>query len=165
MIKHPSEKVRKTAVRVLLARDPKFVQQLFPLISDPESGIRKDILSSIATQRSSTAENLLLKYLKENFGNKDTEHLLACYATLGSCGSATAIPFLRKILLGQGWNRFSKSGRLVHREGAATALTLLDTWEANDILLAASNSRFQVIRQAFQMAMAKIDTSKEYNNG
>ena len=107
---------------------------------------------------------MLLKYLRENFAEMDPAHILDCYEALGRCGSNNSIPYLSMILLGQGWNRFIGVGKLIHREGAAIALALLDTWEAKDILLAASKSRFQVIRKAFQSAMARSDVSGENAN-
>ena len=165
MTEHPSAKVRKEGIRVLLVRDPFFVQKLFFLIDDPRKEIRKDIFAGIAMQRSSVLENMLLKYIKENFDKKDSAHILACYEALGRCGSAAATPFLRRILLDQGWNWFKGYGKLIHREGAATALALLDTRAAKNILQTASKSKFKVVREAFDKAMAKIDASGEDSNG
>ncbi|GAG79777.1 unnamed protein product, partial [marine sediment metagenome] len=161
MSEHPSEKVRRKAVKELLARNSNFVQKLFSLIDDPDEEIRTCILAAIAKQRSSVLENMLLSYLRKNSAQKDPTHILACYETLGRCGSNNSIPFLRRILLGQGWNSFKGLGKLIYREGAAIALTLLDTWEAKDVLLEASKSKFQVIREAFQSAMKKNDVSGE----
>jgi hypothetical protein len=41
------------------------------------------------------------------------------------------------------------SGKAVFRDGAAIALALLDTPDANNVLQKASKSRFKVIRKAF----------------
>jgi len=165
MSEHPSEKVRGEGVRVLVARDPKFAQKLFYLIDDESEAIRQEILAGIAKHKSSVLENMLQKYIKENFDKKDPTHILACYEALGRCGSANSIPFLKRILLDNGWNKFKGFGKLLHREGAATALVLLDIWEAKDILLAASKSKFRVIREAFQKAMANSETSGENTDG
>jgi hypothetical protein len=165
MVEHPSEKVRAQAVKILIAKDPKIVSQLFSHIDDPCEEVRKVILAGIARQKSTLVENLLLKYMKENFDEKEPEHILACYEALGGCGSVTALQFLKRLLLGQGWNRFTGFGKELHRQGAATALALMDTWETKDILLEASKSRYQVIRQAFQKAMAKIDALRGNNDG
>lgn len=165
MVEHPSEKVRAQAVKMLMAQDPKIVSRLFALVDDPSEKVRKEILAGLARQKSTMTENLLLKYIKENIDHKTPEHILACYEALGGCGSVTAIQFLKRILLGQGWNRFSGFGKELHRQGAATALAVMDNWEAKDILLDASKSRYQVIRQAFQKAMARIDTLRDSSNG
>jgi len=164
LIKHPSEKVRIEAFRELVSRDPHFAHKLFSLINDPSEKIRTGVLAAISKQRSTVLENMLLKYLRENSAQQDPAHILACYEALGRCGSNNSIPFLSRILLEKGWNRFKGLGKLIHREGAAVALALLDTWEAKDILLAASKSKFKVIREAFQRAMARSDVSGENAN-
>jgi HEAT repeat protein len=165
MSEHPSEKVRRKAVKVLLARDPQVAIKLFPFLDDPNAGIRKDLLAVIAKQKSPVLENMLLKYLQENVDNKDTKHILACYKTLGCCGSDKAIPFLRRVLLDKGWNRFIGLGKPLHREGAAIALNLLDSQQTKSILLKASKSRFRVIRDGYHRAMTKSDSSGEGTNG
>jgi len=165
MTQHPSEKVRAQAIKILLSKDPKIAAQLFSLIDDPNEKIRKEIFTGIASQKSSLMENLLLKYIKGNLEQKDPEHILACYEALGSCGSVTAFQFLKRILLSQGWNRFKSFGKALHREGAAMGLLLMDTWEAKDILLEASNSRYPVIRQAFQNAMTRFEGLRGISDG
>jgi hypothetical protein len=163
MCDHSSEKVRRKAIKELVARDPKYAQKLFSLIDDPSKEIRTSILAAFANQRSSTLENMLLSYLKETSAKKDPPHILACYKALGRCGSNTALPFLRRILLSRGWNSFMGSGKLIFREGAAIALALLDTPEAKDILQKASKSKFGVIRKAFDRTKT-ITVSGENTN-
>jgi len=154
MCDHPSDKVRRNAIKELIARDPRYAQKLFSLIDDPSREIRASILAAFANQRSGVLENLLLNYLKENSTKKDPDHIYDCYEALGRCGSNTSVPFLSEILLSRGWNSFMGSGKLIFREGAAIALALLDTAEARDVLQQAATSRFQVIRKA----VARIKT-------
>ena len=59
MSEHPSELVRREAVKLLLNRDPQSVLKLFHLIEDPSLEIRKLILGDIAKQRSTVLENLI----------------------------------------------------------------------------------------------------------
>jgi hypothetical protein len=151
MIGHPSEKIRAQGVKQLVSKNPQTVSKLFYLIDDPYGPVRKEILAAIAGQKSSTVENLLLKYLKDSPEHKEPEHILACYEALGRCGSVTATQFLKRILLSNGWNRFTGFGIPLHRQGAAAALARMDTPETMDILLEASQSKFQVIRQAVEM--------------
>jgi hypothetical protein len=165
MSEHSSEKVRREAVRVLLVREPQSVLKLFPLINDPSIKIRRDILAGIAKQKSSVLENLLLKYIKENIGQQNADYILACYKALGHCGSNRAIPYLRRVLLAHGWNRFFGLGKPVHREGAATALALLESRQAENILLEASKSRFRVIREASHKAPTRNNAEGEGRNG
>jgi hypothetical protein len=164
MTKHPSEKVRMGAVGELVTRDPNFTKKLFSLIDDPSEKVRTGTLAAISQQRSAGLENMLQKYLRENSAQMDPAHIFACYEALGRCGSNNSIPYLRIILMEQGWNRFIGLGKLFHREGAAIALTLIDTSETQEILLAASKSKFKVIREAFQRAMARSDVSGENTN-
>ena len=147
-----------------LNRDPKYAQKLFSLIDDPSKEIRTCILAAFAKHKSSVLENMLLNYLKENSAQKDPAHILACYKALGRCGSNTAVPFLRRILLSRGWNSFMGSGKLVFREGAAIALALLDTPEAKNVLQKASKSRFKVIRKAFDRTKTISAVSGENTN-
>jgi hypothetical protein len=149
MCKHPSDMVRRKAIKELVDRDPKYAQKLFSFIDDPSKEIRTSILAGFAKHKSSALENMLLNYLKENSTQKDPVHILACYRALGRCGSNASVPYLRRILLSRGWNSFMGSGKLIFREGAAIAVALLDTPEAKDVLQKASKSRFKVIRKAF----------------
>jgi len=163
MCEHPSDMVRRKAIKMLVERDPKYTQKLFSLIDDPSKEIRTCILAAIAKHKSSTLGNMLLNYLKENSAKKYPVHILACYEALGRCSSNTAVPFLRRMLLDRGWNSFMGSGKLIFREGAAIALTLLDTPEAKDVLQKASKSRFKVIRKAFDRTRT-ITVSGENTN-
>ena len=163
MCDHPSNKVRRKAIKELVDRDPKYAQKLFSLIDDPSKEIRTCILAAFAKQQSSALENMLLSYLKENSAQKDSAHILTCYKALGRCGSNTSVPFLRRILLSRGWNSFMGSGKLISREGAAIALAFLDTPEAKDVLQKASKSKFGVIRKAFDRTKT-ITVSGENTN-
>ncbi len=163
MCDHPSDMVRKNAIKELLDRDPKYSQKLFSLIDDPRKDIRTCIFTAIAKNKSRALENMLLNYLKENTDPKDPSHILACYEALGHCGSNRAVPFLSRILLSQGWNSFMGSGRLIFREGAAIALVLLNTPDAKVNLQKASMSKFKVIRKAFDKTKT-ITVSGENTN-
>ena len=163
MCDHPSENVRRKAIKELVGRDVRYAQKLFSLIDDPNATIRSSILSAIAGQRSTVLENMLLDYLKVNSAKKNPEHTVACYKTLGQCGSDISVPFLSKILLKLGWNSFMGTGKLIFREGAAIGLAFLDTQEAKDVLQKASESRFKVIREAYD-ATKTVTVSGENNN-
>ena len=165
MCGHSSDIVRRKAIKELVNRDPAYAQKLFSLIDDPSEEIRAAILSAFARHRSAALENRMLDYIKENIGKKEPAHILACFEALGRCGSSTAVPFLSKILLGRGWNRFMGTGKPVFREGAAVALSLIDTPEAAaDALEKASKSRFRVIRNALDGIKTRSDSSGENTN-
>ena len=122
------------------------------------------ILAAFGKQKSSVLENLLLDYLQENSAQKSTAHTLACFRALGNCGSNKAVPFLSSIILSRGWNKFMGSGKPVFREGAAIALALLDTPEAENILQQASKSRFRVIRNALGKIMTTTASGEKNND-
>jgi hypothetical protein len=82
-----------------------------------------------------------LEYLEEGKSNRsDDEHIIACFRTLGRCGSPRSIPFLRKTLLGRGW--LPSLRKLSYRQGAAFALQSMGTKEAQEVLEEASKSLF-----------------------
>ncbi|MCF8056218.1 MAG: hypothetical protein K9K37_06230 [Desulfocapsa sp.] len=164
MCDHSSDMVRRKAINELVDRDLKYAQRLFSLIDDPSKEIRTCILAAFAKHKSRMLENMLLNYLRGNSAQKNPAHILACYKTLGRCGSNTAVPFLRSIVLSRGWNSFLGSGKLIFREGAAIALALLDTPEARDVLQKASKSRFKVIRKAFDRTKNISNVSGENTN-
>jgi hypothetical protein len=150
---HPSERIRDHALRFLMTRDlsPEILEKLFPLIEDESEAVRELILEYLGSRRSGLAEGLLLDYLeKGRFQRKDREHLLACYKTLGRCGSALSIPFLRDVLLSQSW--IPGFGRAVHRQGAAMSLMELQEPEAKEALEKASQNLSPRVRRAYKKA-------------
>jgi len=159
MCNNSSGKLRRKAIKELVDRDPQYLQKLFSLIDDPSREIRAFILTAIAKHKSSALEQMLLNYLKENFAQKDPAHIHACFVALGRCGSSTAVPFLSGILLSRGWNSFLGSGKLIFREGAAIAMSLVGTPEAEEALQKAAKSRFKVVRKAFDGSKTIIDNN------
>jgi len=148
MCDHPSDIVRRNAIKELVKRDPEYAQKLFSRIDDPSKEVRASILAAFGKKRSGALENLLLNYMQENIGKKDPAHILACFEALGRCGSNTSVPFLSKILLNKGWNSFMGTGKPVFRQGAAQALLFIGTPEAKDAVKKASESSFEVVRNA-----------------
>jgi HEAT repeat protein len=151
MIKHPSELVRKQAIKGLIERKHQPVKDLFPLIEDPNGAIRMQTLVYLGRCKSAEAEGLLLNYLKQRrFKILGSQHLLSCYRALGHCASSRSIPFLREALLSQAW-AFG-SGRTLQRQCAATALIAIGTADAKSILKKASQSLFPNIRFSYRKA-------------
>ncbi len=165
LCKHPSNKMRRKTIDELLERDPKYTRKLFSLIDDPSDEIRGCVLAAFERHKSVSLENLLLSYLQENSAQRDPNHILACFRALGYCGSNRSVPYLHKLLLNKGWNRFMGSGKPIFREGAAIALALINTTEANSALQAASKSRFKVVRDAFDKTKRISSFSGKKING
>jgi hypothetical protein len=149
MAHHTSERVRKEAMRAVIARDLWIPEKLMSLIDDKSSAIRKVLIKYLGSRRSEAAEGLLMNYLRtQRFHKKDNEHLSACFRALGKCGSARSIPFLRDTLFkGSLISRFRGS---VRRNSAAVALFELRTEKAKQILEEAARSRYRGIRNAAQ---------------
>jgi HEAT repeat protein len=145
MVRHPSAAVRHEAVKPLLSRGTTDMKGLFHLIEDENDTIRRLILRYMGQERNKTTEALLLNYLEEGKLNRtDDAHIVACFRTLGRCGSPDSMPFLRKMLLGRGWLPSLKGS--AYLQGAAFALQSLGTEEAQEVLVKASKSLLPAVR-------------------
>ncbi len=152
LVHNSSERIRRRALDTLIARDYRFLKEVFSLIEDPSDPIRMLMFKYLGQNRNELAEGLLLDYLdKQQFQRNDEHHLLACYSALGRCGSGRSIPLLRKALLSKGWVPGFKRSR--HRRGAVMALKTLQLDEANDLLDKSSRSLCLFVRIAYRKAM------------
>ena len=141
MVRHHSPSVRHEAVKSLLRKGAANIKGLSHLIEDENVAIRRLILHHMAQERNKVTETFLLEYLERSKPkSSDHEHIIACFRTLGRCGSQSSIPFLRKMLLGRGW--LPSLRKLPYRQGAAFALQSLSTKEAQEVLQEASKSLF-----------------------
>jgi HEAT repeat protein len=152
MVHHSSVAVRHEAVRSLLSRGPGNIKALFHLIEDDNDSIRRLILRQMSQERTKEIEELLLDYLEQGqLQRTDDDHIVACFRTLGRCGSPRSIPFLRNTLLGRAWlPSFRKSA---YRQGAAYALQALGLKSAREVLEAAGRSLFPSVKRAARKAM------------
>jgi HEAT repeat protein len=145
MVRHPSPRVRHEAVKPMLKRGTADIQGLFHLIEDENQAIRRLVLHHMAQDRNQVTENLLLEYLEQGKPKRsDDEHIIACFRTLGRCGSPRSIPFLRKMLLSRAW--LPSLRKMSYRQGAAFALQSMATKEAQEVLEEASKSLFSGAR-------------------
>jgi len=145
MVRHPSARVRHEALKPLLSRGPTDIKGLFHLIEDKNDAIRRLVLRHMAQERNKVTETLLMEYLEQGKLNRsDDEHIIACFRTLGRCGSPRSIPFLRKTLLGRPW--LPGFRKLSYRQGAAYALQSMGMEEAQEVLEEASRSLFPTVR-------------------
>ena len=153
MVRHPSARVRHEALKPLLSRGTTDIKGLFHLIEDKNDAIRRLLLRHMAQERNKVTETLLLEYLEQGKLNRsDDEHIIACFRTLGRCGSQSSIPFLRKTLLGRAW--LPSFRKLSYRQGAAFALQSMGIEEAQEVLEEASKSLFPNVRGIARKIMA-----------
>ncbi len=152
MVRHSSAKVRHEAVKALLSRGTASIKGLFHLIEDENDSIRHLILRHMGQEKNKVTEAFLLEYLEQgNLKRSDDEHIIACFRTLGRCGSPHSIPFLRKTLLGRGWlPSFRKSA---YRQGAAFALEVMGVKGAQEVLEDASRSFYPSVRRIARKIM------------
>ncbi len=153
MILHPSEAVRKEALKTVILRRLWVPEALAPLLSDQSDYIRSLTVRYLSSRKSAVGEALLIEHLKrERFSKKDPE-LIACFKALGKCGTPNSIPFLRDTLLkGNLLTRFRESPR---RRGAAVALAYLGLEDSRVVLEKAFHSRFPAVRNAAKTVIRK----------
>jgi hypothetical protein len=145
LTRHPSSRVRHEAVKGIFSRDPGRVKDIFNLIEDQDDSIRQLVLNQLGQSRDETIEDLLLSYLsKIKTSNNEEKHLILCFRTLGKCGSARSISFLRETLFRRGW--MPGFWRSALRRGAAIALVAMDIPEAALVLKDASRSLYPSLR-------------------
>jgi hypothetical protein len=149
MLQKPSETIRKEALRAVILRRLWAPQALAPLLDDLDPSIRQLTVRYLGSRKNEVAEALLIDHLKRGKppGNSGQE-LIACFKTLGKCGTSEAIPFLNDTLLKGGLiSRFRDSLR---RRGAALALLGLNSEQSKAVLEKACRSRFPGVRNAAQ---------------
>ena len=146
LVRHSSERIRQEALKGIFQRDPAHIHEVFNLIDDRDESIRRLILKHMGQSRNQAAERFLLSYLEHQISkNTHNDHVIACFTTLGQCGSSRSIPFLRRTLFGTGW--LPSFGKTAHRMGAAIALSKIGTKEARQVLEDAGRSFYPSLRR------------------
>jgi HEAT repeat protein len=158
LTRHPADEVREDALKLLLKRNAGGSSSLFYLIEDSNPKIRQLLLQHLGHRRDPKTEKRLLDYLANHeYHLRENKHLLACYRTLGLCGSPLCLPFLRRTLTGRPLMDILNFSGSVHRHGAAMALKLSDLPEAAQVLSSAAKSIFPNIRRAAQTAQNSLE--------
>lgn len=145
LARHSSAAIRRMAVRAIGLMPGDQMAAIFEFISDADASVRQAILTHMGQSRNETAEDLLMKYLKNlNVGATRADHVMECFRTLGRCGSVRSVPFLRATLFHRKWLAgFQKSAA---REGAALALVELRIPEAREVIETAGRSFYPGLR-------------------
>ncbi|MEE9120547.1 MAG: HEAT repeat domain-containing protein [Syntrophobacteria bacterium] len=152
MVHHSSARVRQAAVKGLLRRGPASIKELFHLIEDEDDSVRRLILHHTGKERNEVSETLLLQYLEQGkIKGSDDKHIIACFRTLGRCGSPRSLPFLRQTLLGRAWLPDLRSS--AYRQGAALALQAMRIKGAQQVLEDASRSLKPGVRRIARKVM------------
>jgi len=150
LLRHPSERVRQEAIKGVFQRESPHMRDVYSLIDDKDKSVRLMIFKNMGRTRNKSAESFLLNYIEHKLTlNADSDHIAACFSTLGQCGSSRSVPFLRRML----FNRplipdFGKASLL--REGAVLALNRIGTDDARKVLNEARRSMYPAVRQAMK---------------
>lgn len=133
MLRTATGTLRHEVVKSLAKQKPVLAEVLLPLVNDSDSAVRKIVITRLGSERNAQSEDYLIDSINHlKFTKKEIGALMKLYRTLGGCGSATAVPFLKKQLSRR--SLFARKVAAAHREGAALALGLLKLPEAESIL-------------------------------
>jgi hypothetical protein len=155
MLHNPSERIRKQAIKHLIAQGSLSLEIIFPFIEDSSKSICQLILDYLKQNKSEKGEALLIEYLQQKrFLLNNNQHIIACYKTLGKCGSSKSIPFLQEILFKR--RLIPDFRKAIHRQGSIIALIGLETKEARKLLQKASKSFFPNVRSAYKRGLDAI---------
>ena len=153
MIVHENSQIRYTALTVCISKNCQEFKKLFSLIDDPNENVRTRLLYFISRERNTLNEDLLRQYLEQRkYLLKTKDHILACYRTLGRCGSERSKLFLKETLLAGKGRSLLSLGPSIHQIGAALALKALNTENSKATLEKASKSLIPNVRLAYRRA-------------
>lgn len=139
LARHPAAHIRNMAIQRILLKDPERAKELIHAIDKMDKETRSLVLEQLGRTRDISVEENLLAYLRSiKFEKNEIDYLFLCFRTLGKCGSARSIPFLRETLLKGGLIPGFRKSAL--RTGAAIALLTMDLPEAEMVLQEASHS-------------------------
>ena len=117
------------------------------MVEDESTSIRKTVLDYLGSKRCEKTERLFINYLKKGkTSTSESNHLFACFRTLGLCGSERSIPFLQELLLEGNLLAKLLGSPVLH--GAGIALSGLDKQEAWFILKKAAGSLYPGVRRS-----------------
>ena len=145
LARRPSASIRRMSIKAIGQLPGDQTPAIFEFIDDPDPSVRQAILTRLGQSRNETAEDLLITYLQNPKSRtaKD-EHIIECFRTLGKCGTARSVAFLRATFLHRKWLAgFQKSP---FREGAALALVELKIPEARETIETAGRSFYPGLR-------------------
>ena len=111
------------------------INEIFPLISDPDEKIRAFVIERLGRRRCGVVEGKILEYLKTYCPiEKNSGHFLAVCSVLGRCGSERSIPYLSQLLFRWPMMGILRPAGSPLRTGAIMALEALRTKEAEMLI-------------------------------
>ena len=123
-----SGRLRFEAAKSLGKIKPLLTEFFFPLVDDSQGAVREYAIKRIGQEKNLLSEEFLIDCIRSGtFKKEDHQRLLSLYKALGGCGSAEALPFLKKQTKKHSVIR--RKLYAIHREGAALALGILNVIE------------------------------------
>jgi hypothetical protein len=149
LLRRDSSLIREKAIRAIMDRGLVPAREVFEWIDDPDEVVRRFVMRQLGKKRDNATEELFLSYLRNATFQKDqADHVMACFKTLGRCGSLHSIPYLRETLLQRKW--MPGFWRALYRRGAVVALEALALPESEQLLDKARRSMHPNLRSVFK---------------
>jgi HEAT repeat protein len=152
---HREMRVRREAVQALGAiGGAKAFHLLIKALQDVDVRIRCAAALNLGKVGRKNSLPYLLEVIQaKEFTRKEAAEKKAFFDAIGLAGSNDPIPLLRKLLLKKAWFRRKKMDEL--RQGAASALALIASREAKEVLERGQESRNARIRKTCQQALRR----------
>ena len=152
--------LRKTGVQALTRQSTAAYEDVIAFIKDPDSEVRQIVYNFLAQNTNPELPGIILKYLeKAPFSVKEEHSLLLLYQALGQCAKGSPPAWLSYQLMARPW-RLGKLRR-IHRLGAALALALSASPEAEQTLEKAAKSIWPTLRRAVRQAEELLNERAE----
>jgi len=152
---HREMRVRREAVQALgFIGGAKAFHLLIKALQDADVRIRCAAALNLGKVGRKNSLPYLLEVIQaKEFTGKEAAEKKAFFDAIGLAGSNDPIPLLRKLLMKKAWFRRKKVDEL--RQGAASALALIASREAKEVLELGQESKNARIRKACQQALRR----------
>lgn len=160
---HREMRVRREAVQALgFIGGAKAFHLLIKALQDADVRIRCAAALNLGKVGRKNSLPYLLEVIQaKEFTGKEAAEKKAFFDAIGLAGSNDPIPLLRKLLMKKAWFRRKKVDEL--RQGAASALALIASREAKEVLELGQKSKNPRIRKACQQTLRrKVPTEQRF---
>jgi HEAT repeat protein len=157
---HQEVRVRREVIQALgLIGGPKAVGLLVKALTDEDARIRSMAAINLGKVGKKTGLVPLLEAVQsKEFQKRDPSEIKAFFDAIGMLASNESIPVLRQLLERKSWFGRGKTEEI--RIGAANALAVIGTPEANAILMSGKDSKDESIRDACLQALRSKPTKE-----
>jgi HEAT repeat protein len=165
LVQYPDERVRKEIVYSLMLigkENEKAKDIILTFLNDHDSGIRKQVIQIIQTNKYEKAYPLLLKMISsEEEGLRDSEEKNLIFAALGKLGSRDLLPLLKEYLKPSFLSFVKRNKKEDRAVSALYALRHMELPEATDLLTEAKKHPYKIVSDFASKALYEIQKAKE----